>query len=406
MVKITRYLDPTTEGGTGSQAGAGGDGGTGAAGGAGATDPKAAEATATAEQQELTSLLDKDETTLSAEEKTKLTTLKEKYNVEEVDDEGKPLTKEAKEAIQKVAKRLTEIKAKPEAQRTLEETKFLDDNTEKKVSIYEQVDQLSQQPVQVDYKDVDPSSVDGIMLREEAIRDQAVSSYDNELKEKHPTAYQLMLHEQAGGKAEDFFKTQSDDFSSITITKTDVATQESVYRKALAIKGNTPDAIDILVTAAKDKGKLFDLSKSELEALQTKQEETEAKREATAKANKQKEVALTNSFFTNMEKALQGKIQGISIPKSEHKAFADFVSANVMIDNGRLLYARILDPNNLMEELAANYFRYKKGDLSKIVETKAKDLNTQKVKGKITYKITPKTGAESTTKHYVPLGEL
>lgn len=404
MVKITRYLDPTTEGGTGSQAGAGSnDPGAGAAGGA---DPKAAEAAvAEAEQKELTSLLEKDETALSADEKTKLNTLKEKYEVEELDDEGKPLSKEKKEELQKVTKRLSEIKAKPEAQRTLEEAKFLEDNTEKQVSVYEKVDELSGKPVEVDYKDVDPTTPEGILLREEAIREQATTSYDDELKDKHPIAYQLMLHEQAGGKVEDFFKTQADDFSSITITKTDVATQESVYRKALALKGNTPDAIDILVTAAKDKGKLLDLSKSELEALQKKQEETENQRAATARANKQKEVALTNTFFTNVDKMLQGKIQGISIPKGEHKAFTDFVAGNVILDNGRLLYARVLDPNNLMEELAANYFRYKKGDLSKIVETKAKDLNTQKIKGRITYKITPKSGATQ-TKHFVPLGEL
>lgn len=398
MIQITKYLDPAP-GNTDD----GGNGGNGGGGNPPATPT--AEQVQAQEQAELSSFLEKGEAALTPEEKAKFEVLKGKYDIEEVDENGAPLSKEAKEAKAKLEKQLDEIRKKPEANRTLAEVKLLEDNTPKSKNIYEEVDELTGTVVEVDYKDVNPLSPQGIQLREEAIRDQAIASYDQDLKERYPVAYQLFLHQQAGGKVEDFFKTQTEDFSTITLTKTDVATQENVLRKALSLKGNLPEQIDAIVTYAKDKGKLFEQSKLELEALQKRQADLEQERTVKAEKNKQLERQIVNTFFANLDKTLEKGLQGIVIPKAERKAFTDFVTGRISVENGKLIYATILDPNNLTEELAANYFKFKKADLSKLVTSKAKDLNVTNFQKKVQYKFTPKTSSGA-NKNYVPLGEL
>jgi hypothetical protein len=414
-MKITRYLDPDQgQGGTtdlekavfgnfGAVPKPGDEGGTGAAG-AGTTPPSTPEETA-AQQATLETLLNKDTATLTAEEKTTLESLKTKFNVEEVNEDGTPLTPEQKAAKLVTDKKLTDILAKPEAQRTLEEIKFVEENTQKPVNVYEEVDQLTGIPVTVEYGNVAPNSAEGIAKREEAIRIQAAQEYDAQLKAEVPLAYQFMLHLKNGGNAQDFMQTDSENFQEIVLIKQDVTAQENVYRKALSLKGNTPDQVEALVTYAKDKGKLFEESKKELEQLQRKQAVEEQKREQGVKQQELKEKALVNSFNTEFESALLKGIQGVVIPKADHKAFGDFVRDNTYIRDGRLLYIKELDPKNLGEELAANYFKFKKANLNDLVGRKAASLNAEQLKARIKYKITPRTSNEGVPKN-TPMSQV
>lgn len=178
------------------------------------------------ETTELNTLLEKDEVTLTDVEKTRLADLKVKYDVVETDEDGKPLTDEAKKAIKATNDRLKAISTKPENQRTAEETQFLKDNTPApKKSLYEQVDELNGIALEVDYQGKDPLSPEGVIIREEAIANAAVEDYDAQLKEKFPRAYKFLTHLQAGGKEEDFFNIANNDFSQVNLSKTDVAGQ-------------------------------------------------------------------------------------------------------------------------------------------------------------------------------------
>lgn len=395
MERITRYYE--VGGGIG-------EGGAAAAGTTKTAAELAAEA-ATAEQATLETLLSKEEAQLTTEEKASLITLKGKYNIEELNEDGTALTPEQKTAKVALEKKLTDTLAKPENQRTLEEIKFIQDNIVKPVSVYEEVDQLSGISVSVDYGTVNPLSAEGIMKREEALRTQAVQEYDQQLKEETPLAYQFMLHLKQGGTAEDFLARETDNYQDIELTKTDVAGQESIYRKSLTLKGNTAEQVDALVQIAKDKGKLFESSKVELVGLQKRQALDNQKREQGIKAQQGRETQLTNSFFSELDKALNTGIKGVTIPKAEHKAFAEFVKENTYMRDGKLLYIKELDPKNLQEELAANYFKFKKGDLSAIVTRRAASLNAERVKAAIKYKITPKSEGQGAPK-YVPMSQI
>lgn len=361
-----------------------------------------------AETTELNALLEKDETVLTDVEKARLVTLKTKYNIEELDEEGKPLTEDAKKAIKATNDRLKLISAKPENQRTAEETQFLKDNTPTpKKSLYEQVDELNGITLEVDYQGKDPLSPEGVIIREEAIANAAVEDYDAQLKEKFPRAYKFLTHLQAGGKEEDFFNVANNDFSQVTLSKTDVAGQEAVYRQALAIKGISPEQIDTLVTTAKDKGKLFDQSKIELEALQAKQKADEAKVEQQKEQAIATEEKTVKGFLTALEQTIAKGINGVQIPKAELQAFTRFMASNVYYENGQMIRVTRLDPATFVEELAAGYFRFKKGDLSKVVANKANNLRAEEVRKKITYKITPKgSNHQEGADKILPLGQI
>lgn len=357
-----------------------------------------------AETEELTKLLEKD--TLTDAETARKTLLSTKYNVEEVDDEGKPLTEEAKKAIKETTVKLKAIQAKPEAQRTVEEIAFLKENTEApSKTIYQQVDELTGVPLEINYQGKDPLSPEGVIIREEFIKDQAVEQYDAQLKESFPRAYQFLTHMQAGGKEEDFFRTINNDFSQVNLTKTDVALQESVYRQALGIKGISPASIDILVTTAKDKGKLFDESKVELEALQAKQTAENVRLEAQVEQARAQQEKTLKGFATSLEGTIAKGINGVQIPLNERQAFARFMGNQVFYDNGRLLHITEVTPASFMEELAANYFRFKKGDLGKVVERKANSINAEKMRKTIKIKITPKATNHEDSK-MMPLGQI
>lgn len=360
------------------------------------------------ETTELNTLLEKDEATLTDVEKTRLADLKVKYDVVETDEDGKPLTDEAKKAIKATNDRLKAISTKPENQRTAEETQFLKDNTPApKKSLYEQVDELNGIALEVDYQGKDPLSPEGVIIREEAIANAAVEDYDAQLKEKFPRAYKFLTHLQAGGKEEDFFNIANNDFSQVNLSKTDVAGQEAVYRQALAIKGISPEQIDTLVTTAKDKGKLFDQSKIELEALQAKQKADEAKLETQKEQAIAAEEKTVKGFLGALEQSIAKGINGIQIPKADVQAFTRFMASNVYYENGQMIRVTRLDPATLMEELAAGYFRFKKGDLSKVVANKASNQRAEEVRKKITYKITPKgSNHQEGTEKIMPLGQI
>jgi len=413
MVKITRYLSPDGEsfmGGAfdnfgtpnGGQAGQGG-GTPPAAGTPPATPPDAA--TIEADQTLMESLVAKDEATLTAEEKTQLEALKAKYVVEELKEDGTPLTAEEKAAKATVAKRIADITAKPEGQRTVEEVKFLQENTKKAVSVYEEVDELSGVSIDVDYGTDAPTSPQGILKREEAIRAQAQTAQLGEIKESYPLAYQFLLHLQAGGNPENFLNTNTDDYQSIVLVKEDKATQENIYRKALAIKGNTEEQIDALVQIAKDKNKLYDQSKVELEKLQRQQVIEEKQREVVAKQKKQADEQASTTFYTTLNTMLEKGVNGVLIPKEDRKAFSTFLTENTFVRDGKLIYYKELDPKNLGEEVAANYFKFKKGDLSKVIQRKAASIVANEKREAIKIKLVPRT-SQNTVPKLVPMSQI
>jgi len=407
-MKITKYLDPTNPGGGGAAFGEAfnlfgedkEESGNAGAGSQGEADQLAKD------NAVFEALSIKDVASLTNDEKATLADLTKKYDTQAIDADGKAIDANDKKAEEDNQKKLDAIKAKPALQRTVEELNFLKDNDKQKLSVYEQVDTISGIAVAVDYGDASPDSPEGILKREDVIRDQAASNYDAQLKNDYPLAYNFLLHLQAGGSPTEFLNTNTDDFNAINFTKDDKGTQEAFYRRALALKGNTSDQVDAIVQYAKDKGKLYEQSSVELSNLQKQQNKDEQDREVQAKKVKQQEIQLVNNYNTQVKTALEKGISGVLIPLTERKEFASFVDSTTYVRDGKLISYKVLDASNLNEELAASYFKFKKGDLSKVVANKAASLNADKIRTAAKTRLVMKANTGADKKEYVGMKDI
>jgi hypothetical protein len=390
-----------------------GDGGTGPAGGGnpgGSTPPPAAPAApADSEKEtlELTELAGK-EASLDDAGKARLNELRGKYDVVLKHEDGTPLTAEEVKVYRETEAKVTTILAKPEAQRTADEIKFLKENTEdeNQASVYDQVDELTGVKYDIDYGDIDPLTPQGIALREDHIADKAVEAFDNQLKAKYPRAYQLMLHLDAGGKEEDFFKPENSNFKAIVLKKDDVAGQEAALRLALTAKKMSPGMIDVLVTSLKDKGELYENAKTELEAMQKVQEVVEQQRAAVEQQRRQREEADMRGFADLLDNTIQKGFDGIVIPATDRAKFTKFIGDRIDYQNGTFYTVKTIDPKELAKELKVAYFEFKGGDLKGLVERTATTQNTLKIKAKVKQEFVPKSPAAGGGKPRIKIGDL
>lgn len=365
-----------------------------------------------AEIVEFETLSAKDAAALTAEEKVRFDALSAKYEVQELDEEGKPLSPEAKAKFVEVKTKVDAILAKPEDKRTPEEIKYLTDNTEEDKSstksVWEQVDEMTGRPVEVDYEAEgikDPTSPEGVALREEVIREQTIAEYEQVMKEKAPRAYELMIHLAQGGKEEDFFAPENEDFSRITVKKDDLAGAERVYRKALVLKGNAPDEIDALVQTAKDNSKLYDKAKAELEALQQGQAERTTRNEQRIRALEKKKVEDMDKMGTTLETKIKSGFGGIQVPILERQKFLAQLGSSITYDGrGNFLLVKEVKAENIDNVLKTEYFGFKNGDLKTVADNLAKTKNAIKIKNSFKTKVVPKSQGER--KVAVPLSQI
>lgn len=371
-MKINRYLDP--------EQGQGGSGGTGTG-----EDP---------ELKEFETLSTQEYGKLKPEDKVKFDALKAKYEAEYVDAEGKPLTPDQIKVYRENETKLNAILAKPEKDRTAEDIAFLKDNTEEtspNVKVYDAVDEMTGIKYDIDYGDIDPESPEGIVKRETVIREEAYKEFDNNLKANNPEGYRYLVYLEKGGKPENYFKPENRDWKAVAVPKADAAEQERVFRAALGLKGIKPDLIDTIVQATKDKGKLYEESKSELEALQKTQEANEALEEQKEIATREETKKAHAQFISAVNAELGKGVGGNPIPIKERQAFYDFiVNYATYQGNGKYMIHRELNMKELSKELQMEYFRFKGGNLKEVVDAKSKQDKVIRLKGGIKVKFAPK----------------
>ena len=356
------------------------------------------------EQAEAETLLNKTE--LTETEKTRLEELKAKYDFKETTEEVQ-LTQEEKTKRAEVEKKIKEILAKPEDSRTIAEVRYLKENTPPPPpDLYAEVDKLRGVVIPVNYNGVDPKSPEGVLLREEAIADAAIQEYDNRLLASYPRAYEFFKHVQAGGTEETFFKGGGQDFLGIKLSKSDSGLQETIYRQALSLKGITSEQIDALVTVAKDKGKLFEVSNQELTLLQAKQQQETSQRELKAQQEQVRKERAINDFLNTLQGTINKGFAGVVVPLADRQAFLQDVANKTYYENGNIYYSHVVVPQDLDKLLASLYYGYKKGDLSTLIKRYADTLNVERTQGKVK-KVTlvPKV-TEDEKKVYMPLGQI
>jgi len=358
-----------------------------------------------ADETRLEELTSKEES-LTEVEKTELANIQSKYDLKTVREDGTEYTPEELKKIEDDIKKVDLIRAKPEDQRTIAEIKFLNDNSIEAITdLYSQVDELTGNDLGIDYGDLKANTPEWVARREETIADRAMENYDKQLKNDFPLAYQLLLHQQAGGKVEDFLKVNTQDYTSVVLSREDKGTQEMIYRQALAVRGNTQEQVDALIQVAKDKGKLFENSEAELKKLQAGQKSEMAQNEQRIRAAKAVETQVIQNFSTSFNGMLDKGFAGIKVPQAQKAGFNDFIGSQVFVRDGKLIQYKELDSKDLENEIAAQYFKFMKGDLTKVVERRANSIVANQLKNRVKQKLVPKSSNMQQSK-IVPMAEV
>lgn len=144
---------------------------------------------------------------------------------------------------------------------------------------------------------------------------------------KKPLLKEIDEHLEAGGSLLSLLQTQQlEDFSKIEIGDEDLDVAESLYRQALAYKGNDEDAIDTLVNAAKDKGIIVEKGKLGKDVLVTAQKAIVDKQVADEKKQKEDEILEVKKVEEKVKTVLASKkINGVDITPEEATRLEKFI---------------------------------------------------------------------------------
>jgi hypothetical protein len=204
------------------------------------------------------------------------------------------------------------------------------------------------------------------------------------LQKVDPRGYAYLLHRQAGGSDDDFFSEKTFSLPDYEEFKSNKDLQERLYLSALTAKGLKPEQAKTLVDQAIKEDKLFALAEEEyknadkahqksLDAIKQKQEQVEQQYLHSVQA-------YDKSINDTVDKGMR-----FIIPESDRTAFMNFVREHTEYNNETQSFMLVQNVNKdeLSSQLEAMYLLYKKGDLSKLIERKAKVLTGARLGAKV-----------------------
>lgn len=264
-----------------------------------------------------------------------------------------------------------------------------DSGVEDPSAFFEEVEKITGQGVEVDYGDVDPLTPQGIAIREKAVREAALDGFLEEIETKYPAAYKALQHAYNGGDVADLFKAvTSRDYSKVELNDSDSELAKEILKEYYQSKGiNSESRIKRLLETAEDSEEgVVAEAKSALEELRAEQAEVTDRvlKEQQAKAEEQKKKdKLTVSAIDEVLES--GKLGNFKLTgKAEAQDFKRFALSSLRkTADGKYEFATPLDAGNLEKLLQYQYFQFKKGDLSKLIQIKASTENAQKLKLKL-----------------------
>jgi hypothetical protein len=249
-------------------------------------------------------------------------------------------------------------------------------------SFWDDVDKLRGEALDVDFGDVDPSTPEGALIYEKAVRMDEIAKFEQHLATTNPRAYAFMTHILDGGKEEDFFKiagepgtlpTEAELQNSVDIQK-DILTQEYKSKGlgdkviAATIKALVTD--DELEEAATEA--LKNRVKAQEEGVKAIQEN--AKQEAALREGQIKEM---NDYIGQVVNT--GKIGNIIIPEKDRTAFAKEFASSIRIENGQFVSVTPVTQETAEQVFKEKFFSFKKGNIADLVEKAAATANTKRL---------------------------
>lgn len=254
---------------------------------------------------------------------------------------------------------------------------------------FEEVEKLSGTGVEVDYGDINPLSPQGVVLRDKAIKQQALDSFLEEIENKFPQAFKALQHAYHGGDiAELFTQTTGRDYTKIELKEGDDALAKDILKEYYKSRGVKSEArINKMIEADEDsENGLVKEAQTALAELKEEQEQSTAKvleQQKQKAAERQKKDQI---LVSAVDEVLETKKLG-SFRIQDRQEAADFkkyiLSSIRRTNDGNYELATPVMANELEKQLQYFYFQFKKGDLSKIIQQKAATENAKKLSLKL-----------------------
>lgn len=286
----------------------------------------------------------------------------------------KKKVEEPKKSEKKVEKEKVEIEDKIALE---DEKESEDDKLDPEVAtkFFEEVQKITGLEVEVDYKDVDPLSPQGVALRDQAIKEVVLDDFLVEIEEKFPAVYRALKYANDGGDpAELFTQTKTRDYSKVELKDGDDALAKQILTEYYQIRGVKSDQkLAKLLEADEDSTTgLVGEAKSALEELKADQEEErqEASKEQELRAEERRKK--DRVVVAAIDEALESKQLGSFrlTDRTEAAEFRKFVIGNLSRTADGYQLTSDLDEKNIARALQFQYFQFKNGDLSKIIQQK------------------------------------
>lgn len=325
----------------------------------------------------------------------------------ETDEEREARETAEAEAAQKLAdeQKKKDEKPAPDDAPKDEDPEDVDDEAETFIA---EVKALRGDDLDVDYGDVDPLSPAGVVLRERALEDNAVSTFEAFLEEKYPKAYGYLLHTMAGKPEDEFFGSASnlETLPTVEEIEASVEVSKTIILANLVAKGNSEKHANLIIKQAIEDNELEELAKTALtERTAARDKELDAIKKTNDEALEAKNTAITEMNTYVDQVVATGKVGNIEIPVKDRAAFAKQFKESIRYDNGKFVIVSELTQANIEKAFGKEYFSYKNGDLGSIVKTAAKTENANRLRRTIPVAKTPK-GGEQDKSRVVTLGDL
>lgn len=249
---------------------------------------------------------------------------------------------------------------------------------------FEQVEKLTGLELDVDYGDTDPLTPQGVAIREKAVREAAVDNFLEEIETNYPAAFKALQHAYNGGDLAELFKTTtSRDYSKVTLGENDKDLAKQILTEYYQSKGvkNEAKIKRMLESDEESEGGIVGEAKSALEEMKTEQttkaDEVLVSQKAKSDEQKKRDQIMVSALDEVLEAGKLGtfKLTGRS-EASEFKKFA--LQSLRRTGDGKYEFATPVDSANLEKLLQYQYFQFKGGDLSKLIQVKAATENAKK----------------------------
>jgi hypothetical protein len=239
----------------------------------------------------------------------------------------------------------------------------------------------------LDYnKDTFEGTLDDIVDYIKYANETAANNIYKTLEEEQPEIYQLLQLAYKGANVRELLTQYAEyergDIFSYEVPQDNVNLQKQVITSYL--KATNPVMSDMVINATlqnmEDSGLLYEEATKIHKYVNDQRNEQKMAFMQEQERKREQVLSVVTDHINKIDTAISsGKIGDFSIPKEDSEGFKEFLADNIgWTQDGVPFVAYTLDPSNLANE----YYRYKKGDLSRIIQQQVKNQQVLKLQQK------------------------